>query len=270
MALHEGWTTTATSYSLNVGRTSALAAARLTEMANAASPFTPDSRILDSGAGTGAVTFSIASSNPSAHILATDISAAMLSNISSSKLPNVTTRVSDVLSMSHDLGQASFSHVFNTFVLQTILTPSKGLAEMYAVLLPRGGIVGIAVWGQRLAPYIIWERACQSIDPNYSMPPPYDDPQAWQTRGELETALREQGFAEVDTDEIEMPFPFESAEKFADFWFGSKNPGTEKPIRGWKGDMKEIRMAVEKVCREDFDDGRKVFTSAVLGIGRKT
>lgn len=67
-------------------------------------------------AGTGAVTFTLASRFPSVPILATDISAPMLSNISSAQLSSVSTRVADALSLSQELAPRwvfpypSFSH----------------------------------------------------------------------------------------------------------------------------------------------------------------
>ncbi|KAI9881442.1 MAG: hypothetical protein M1830_000004 [Pleopsidium flavum] len=268
MSSQEGWSTTAPTYSSNVGRTSALSAVRLSELAHNLSPVSSTSKILDNGAGTGAVTLHLASQFPSAHILATDISASMLENISAAKLPNVATQVLDARSLSKELQPETFTHAFNTFMLQTITTPSSAIREMHTVLAP-AGVIGIALWAQRNGPFEIWERACQSLDPSYTLPAPFDDPHAWRTREELERALKEVGFMGIEMEDVTMPFPFEGTKKFVEFWFGAKNPAAEKCMSNWNGDWEKVRTAVERVCREEFADGREIYTWAVLGLGRK-
>lgn len=192
----------------------------------------------------------------------------MLENISTATLPNVTTRVLDARSLAEELQPETFTHAFSTFMLQCITTPSAALHGMHAVLAP-AGVIGIALWAQRNGPFEIWERACRSLDPSYTLGPPFDDPGAWRTCEELERALKEVGFTGVETEEVAMPFPFEGTEKFVDFWFGAKNPAAEKCMRDWNGDLAETRTAVERVCREEFADGRGIYTWAVLGLGTK-
>lgn len=147
----------------------------------------------------------------------------MLENISAARLPNVSTEVMDTRSLGEKLHHGSFTHVFNTFMLQTITTPLAALKEMHTVL-GEGGVTGIALWAQRNGPFEIWERACQSIQPSYTLPSPFDDPHAWRTEAELEKAFKETGFEGIRTEEVTMPFPFEGTQKFLDFWFGAKNP----------------------------------------------
>lgn len=131
MPSQAGWTTTAPTYSSNVGRTSAISAARLSELAHALSPISFSSEILgmsclktrilkaagfsssrqsqlirlraDNGAGTGAITFEISSQYAGANILATDISAGMLKNIDQAKLLGVKTKVLDTRSLSKEM-----------------------------------------------------------------------------------------------------------------------------------------------------------------------
>ena len=268
MASEEGWTRIANTYSSNVGRTSALAAKHLVSLATQASPITPDSHVLDNGAGAGAITFAVTAQIPSAHILATDISASMLSNISSANLPNVSTRVLDARSLTQELEPSSFTHVFNTFMLQTITTPSAAIREMHSVLRPNG-VIGIALWGQRNGPFEIWELACRSLDPSYMLPAPFDDPHAWRTCEELKNALSESGFEDVHTEEVSMPFPFPTTEKFLELWFGAKNPAPEKLMSSYKGNIEEVKRAMERISREEYGDGKDIRTWAVLGVGRK-
>lgn len=268
MSSHQGWSSTAPTYSSNIGRTSAFAADRLSWLANELSPITSTSRILDNGAGTGAVTFALVTKFPSTQILAIDISAKMLDNISQAQLPNVKTHVLDAQSLRPTLQEESFTHVFSTFMLQTITDPSSTVREMNAVL-TAGGLIGVALWARRNGPFEVWERACQSLDASYELPPPFDDPHAWRTCGELEGELKAAGFIDVQTEEVTMPFPFEGAENFAEFWFGARNPAAERCMSNWKGDWKAVRKAVETVCREEFANGKDIYTWAVLGLGKK-
>ena len=192
----------------------------------------------------------------------------MLAKISSQNLSNVSTRVLDARALTKDLQTESFTHAFNTFMLQTITTPLGALREIYAVLAP-GGIAGIALWAQRNGPFEVWERACQSIDPSYSLPAHFDDPKAWRTCEELERALDETGFRDVTTEEVTMPFPFESTAAFLDFWFGAKNPAAMQVMRNWTGDMGEMREAVARTVEKEYGGGKEICTWAVLGVGRK-
>ena len=268
MSNHEIWSSTAPTYSSNVGRTSAFAADRLCQLANELSSMTSTSRVLDNAAGTGAVTFAVATQFPSTHILSTDISVKMLDSISRAELPNFETRVLDARSFRPALQDQSFTHVFNAFMLQTIIEPSSAVREMNAVL-AAGGLIGIVIWGRRNGPFEIWERACQSLDPSYQLPSPFDDPHAWRTCDELDGGLKAAGFTDVKTEEMTMPFPFEGPEDFSKFWFDTKNPAPEKCTGNWKGDWEGVKKAVKEVCKEEYADGKDICTSAVIGLGKK-
>ena len=265
------WSKSAANYSGNVGRTSALSAARLCELADRLLPLSSSpSLVLDVGAGTGAVTLAIASRTPSVDILATDLSGSMLENISSKNLDNVTTQVVDARNLVQDLGKNRFTHVFCAFMLQTVTTPNQVVKDMYTVL-KEGGVMGIALWAQRNGPFEIWERGVQSIDPSYQLPSPFDDPNAWRTCTELERVLKEElDLKEVSTEEVEMPFKFEGTEMFMEFWFGARNPAVVKCMSNWPLErMEEAKVAVSKTCKELYRDGRDIKTWAVLGVGRK-
>ena len=192
----------------------------------------------------------------------------MLEDIDAQNLPNVSTQVLDARSLSHAFEKGSFSHVLSTFMLQTITTPLAAMQEMHAILAPEG-VVGIGIWAQRNGPFEIWESACKSIEPSYGLPSPFDDPSAWRTRKELEDALEEVGFTDISSEDVMMPFPFETTEKFMQFWFGAKNPASVKVMSNWHGDMEEAKKAVERVVREQYGGGKDIKTWAVLGVGRK-
>ena len=269
VASQEAWTTTAPTYSSNVGRTSALSASRLVQLIDGKSPIADDSLVLDVGAGTGAVTFALASRFSRTNIVATDISKSMLDSIAAANLANVQTRVFDAHCLSRELDKKTYSHVFNTFMLQAITTPLDALREMHSVLKP-DGVIGVAVWGQRIGPFEIWEAACRKLEPSYELLAPFEDANAWRTPGELAGALETVGFGDVATEEVRMPFEFESAEAFAEFWFGAKNPAAIKLMGHWhKESIEGMKEVVLRVVRDEYADGKEIYTWAVLGFGRK-
>ena len=270
ISVGEPWSTTAPTYATNIQKTSGLSASHLVGLAHAVEPISEDtSYVLDNGAGTGAVTLSIAARLPGTRTLATDTSASMLSNIDAQYLPNVSTQVVDARELTQKLDKGTFTHVFSTFMLQTITTPLAAVQEMYDVLQP-GGVIGIGLWARRNGPFEIWERACQLLDPRYkNTATPFDDPHAWRTTEELNAALERVGFKDVQSQELKMPFPFESTEAFMKFWFEAKNPAALNLMKGWDKPIEETRRAVEKVVSEEYDGGKEVYTWAVLGVGRK-
>ena len=42
-----------------------------------------------------------------------------------------------------------------------------------------------------------------------------------------------------------------------------------KCMSNWTGNWEQVRKAVERVCKEEYGDGKDVMTWAVLGVARK-
>ncbi len=268
------WSGTAPSYSSNVGAASATAATALTALANSLLPITESSSVLDVGAGTGAITQAIASQSPSTRILATDISGDMLQEIDKQQLSNVRTKVIDAMQLSEELeGKQGdeFSHVFSTFMLQTLTTPLDAVKQMLDVLEP-GGVIGLALWGERVEVYDIWTKAVRKLEPEYVMPPPFDDESAWRTKEELAASLAAAGFKNVRTEMVRMPFGTKGVEEYIQFWFGTRNPGATKVRDRWVnggGEVENVKGEMEKVLHEEYEDGNAIYLWGVLGVGRK-
>lgn len=262
-----GWKPAAASYGTNVGRTSAHAASRLVSLASEGSPINTSSRVLDVGAGAGAVTVHVLTTTE-AQVTASDLHQSMLDSIIAPPEAKLVRKAADARQLTKVFGEEKFSHIFCTFMLQTITNPVDALREMHQLLLPSEGVVGIACWDSQNDPFDIWEKACQTIDPTYRIPTPFDDPHAWRTEEELAKGLREAGFDDIKTERLTSPFPFDGTEKFMEFWFGQKNPAALRCMSNWEGSMDEARKAVETVCKEQYDDGHAICTKAVLGIGR--
>lgn len=254
----DSWSAAAVSYTERVGRMSRLGADRLITLTNALRPFSVrDSYVLDNGAGTGALTSSLTSQFPSIRVLAADIAPGMLETIEEKHLPNVSTRVLDACVLDHsELKSGSFSHVLSTFMVQFTPTPQNVVREMYRVLQP-SGVIGIGIWTEKNGPINIWADACRSLDPAYDAPRPYDDA-AWSTAPEVEDALRTEGFRDVGSELFRMPFAFEDTAGFMRFWFEARNPVADGLVGSWRGELAEVKARVEKIVREEYEDGRGI------------
>lgn len=105
---------------------------------------TPESRVLDVAAGTGAL--ALAAARTGARVLATDFSPGMVARIAAAGLPNVEARAMDGQAL--DLPEASFDAVFSIFGVIMFPDWRKGLTEMARVTRP-GGHGVIATWQSR-------------------------------------------------------------------------------------------------------------------------
>ena len=118
--------------------------ARYAEAALARVTLTPEMRVLDVAAGTGAL--ALAAARTGAQILATDFSPGMVARIAAAGLPNVEARVMDGQKL--DLPDAGFDAVFSIFGVIMFPDWRKGLAEMARVTRP-GGLGVVATWQKR-------------------------------------------------------------------------------------------------------------------------
>jgi ubiquinone/menaquinone biosynthesis C-methylase UbiE len=117
---------------------------RYAEAALARVALTPDSRVLDVAAGTGAL--ALIAARTGAQVLATDFSPGMVARIAAANMPNVEARVMDGQALALDDG--SFDAVFSIFGVIMFPDWRKGLTEMARVTHP-GGYGVVATWQNR-------------------------------------------------------------------------------------------------------------------------
>ena len=134
------WDTAAPTYEKTAHPFTALYA----EAALARVTLTPQSRVLDVAAGTGAL--ALAAARSGAHVLATDFSPGMVARIAAAGLPNVDAQVMDGQALT--LPDASFDAVFSIFGLIMFPDWRKGLSEMARVTRSWGHGV-VATWQER-------------------------------------------------------------------------------------------------------------------------
>lgn len=136
-------------------------------------------------------------------------------------------------------------------------------------MLRPNGLIGLALWGSVIGPNDLWEEACRTLDPSYKLPSPFADPNAWRTCPEAEAALREVGFRDIRTEVYVVPFEFEDTAAYVRFWYGAKNPVSDRFRESFTGDQEEAKKALERVLRERYDDATSIVVETVLAIGRK-
>lgn len=107
------------------------------------------------------------------------------------------------------------------------------------------------------------------LDPAYRLPSPFVDPNAWRTPREAEEALREAGFKDVRAEVYTVPFEFEDTASYLRFWYGARNPVSDRFKESFKGDQEEAKKALEKVLKERYNDATSIVAETVLAIGRK-
>ena len=267
----KSWSTASANYAERVGRMCKLSADRLIVLANNRLPFTSSCHVLDNGAGTGSLTDSLLASHPGIRILATDIAPSMLEVIDGKKRPNVSTRVLDAAEINNVEGMGvdnTFSHAFSTFMIQFSQQPLDVLREMHRVLKP-GGLLGLGVWGVKIGPNSAWEEACQALDPTYRLPSPFADPNAWRTPQECEDALRQIGFKDTYSEVYRVPFEFENTDSYLRFWYGAKNPVSDRFKESFKGDQENAKRSLAKVLKERYNAATTITVETVLTIGVK-
>jgi ubiquinone/menaquinone biosynthesis C-methylase UbiE len=122
---------------------------------------TPDSRVLDVAAGTGAL--ALAAARSGAHVLATDFSPGMVACIAAARLPNVDAQLMDGQALA--LPDASFDAVFSIFGVIMFPDWRKGLAEMARVT-RSGGYGVVATWQDRgAATFLLLGQIRQKLFP---------------------------------------------------------------------------------------------------------
>lgn len=128
---------------------------------------TPDSRVVDVAAGTGAL--ALAAARSGAHVLATDFSPGMVACIAAAGLPNVDAQVMDGQALK--LPDASFDAVFSIFGVIMFPDWRKGLSEMARVTRP-GGYGIVATWQDRgAATFLLLGQIRQKLFPKRASMP---------------------------------------------------------------------------------------------------
>jgi SAM-dependent methyltransferase len=168
--------------------------------------------VLDVAAGTGVVSRAAAArSGPGSQVIASDVSAAMLAQVTKGfPSRDVSLQTLECSATALELPDTSVDVVFCQQGLPFIPDRTAAAREMFRVL-RRDGKVGIAVWlsTPRLEPFIIYGDALRAHDVPEPFPGAYDSSILGMTTAEVESALDAAGFEDVEVrvERLELEWP---------------------------------------------------------------
>jgi ubiquinone/menaquinone biosynthesis C-methylase UbiE len=172
----------------------------------------------------------------------------------------------------------TFSHVLSTFMIQ-FLPNGQGVVEEMCRILQPGGVLGLGIWDKETDLLVSWAKACRAVDPGYEVPKSHDV-DAWYSVPEMEDALKKAGLKDVQSDVVRVKFEYgkNTTEELVEFWFEGENPSAVWLINALKksieegefrGTIQDVRAALGKIIRDEYDDGQGLFLSMSLAAGRK-
>ena len=264
----KNWSNATSLYVVQMAAATSQAADHLIDLAESRLSFsTASSSVLDSGAGSGVLTQALASRFPQINILACDIAPTMLAQLEAKRLPNVSILEADACNVGNPKLQTNnFSHVLSTFMIQFTDEPERALQEMHRVLRP-AGVIALGSWLD-IGINWPWEEACKRLDPSFVPQSPFGTG-AWQAAQDVETAMQNVGFVNVESRDFTVQLNFGGTEEFVEYWYNAKNPGMLKMQSAWKGDIEEVRETLKEVVGNNFGEGRVFHMKVTVTIATK-
>jgi ubiquinone/menaquinone biosynthesis C-methylase UbiE len=231
--------------------------ARYAEAALARVALTPESRVLDIAAGTGAL--ALAAARGGAQVLATDFSPGMVARIAAAGLPNVKAKVMDGQALA--LPDAGFDAVFSIFGVIMFPDWRKGLAEMARVTRP-GGHGVVATWQDRgAATFLLLGQVRRNLWPERTSMAMPDAVQALSDPADFARELVAAGYRDPAIESVTFDYELDvAALAEPDTLFGMSPDWTEL-------DDKEKAMVVAEVRRMAGDHAiLPIPSTALIGV----
>ncbi|KAI0602112.1 S-adenosyl-L-methionine-dependent methyltransferase [Biscogniauxia sp. FL1348] len=269
-ATADGWTDGSASYEKYLAPMTRLGIEALIEALFKKLPPAADSNFLDCGAGTGISTSLLRQRHPSIPITAVDFAPGMIERVKQLNLPGVKIFLSDAAALDRALvPKAAFTHAVAAHMIQFCGDKQPGvLRELYDSLAP-GGVAGISI-SSNLTIAEPWHRACARLDPGYEPTFMHDD-KAWKTPEQLEAAMREAGFEDIQKAQVWMPMcTVASKEDYVDFWYRGNHPAfTTRDMASWKGNPDDVLPELLKVLGEYKDLSYELGFASDIVLGRR-
>lgn len=232
----------------------------------------PGTRVLDVGAGSGAL--AIPAARRGADVIAVDLAPAMVERLEArartEALPNIEAKVMDgqVLALADDTVDVAVS--LNGVSLFPDL--QGGLRELVRVTTPGGRVLIAAFGAPAKAEFITFFLAgIQAVVPDFTPPPMDPPPLPFQVAdpARLHRELVEAGLTDVTVDTVTWRMEFESARHFRDV-VTSSNPIGAQLVAGLTDEQAgEVHQVLDGMLRERSggNPGAVLTTEVNIGVG---
>ena len=226
-------------------------------------------RVLDVGCGTGSLTFLLAERPDLEAICGIDYAAPYIDHAARRNTdPRVSFRVGDAAAL--PFPDASFDRVLSLLMLHFVAQPERAVAELRRVG-RAGATVAAAVWDARggLVANRLFHDTAAVLDPAAAERRARNFTRPMTRPGDLETAWRQAGFAEIAATELAIRMEFAS---FDDYWapyLGKDGPGAEYIATLDDAALTRLREAVRSAYLDGEPDGARSYVAvawAVKGI----
>lgn len=226
-------------------------------------------RVLDVGCGTGSLTFVLAERPDLEAICGIDFAAPYIDHATRRNCdPRVSFRVGDACALPFE--DASFDRVLSLLMLHFVAQPERAVAEMRRIARP-GATVAAAVWDARggfVTSRLFFDTAA-AVDPASAEQRARAYTRPMTRPGELASAWRQAGFAEIEATELAIRMEFAS---FDDYW--GPYAGKDGPVAEYIATLDEraiakLREAVRLAYVDGEPDGPRSYVAiawAVKGV----
>lgn len=231
-------------------------------------------RLLDVAAGTGAL--SLPAARLGAHVVATDISPAMierfLARARSEGLSNVEGRVMDAHAL--DLEDNTFDVSASQFGVNLLPDLKRGLREMARVTKPEGRVLILAFGPPQKAEFFgLFLGAMKSAVPGFTGPPTDPPPLQFQVANpeKLHQELADAGLKDISVETITFGMELASAEHLWNLVMFSNPMGAKLIAGATEAQRAEVKKVLEGKLRERSGGGPAAVlnTEVNIGIGTK-
>jgi ubiquinone/menaquinone biosynthesis C-methylase UbiE len=223
-------------------------------------------RVLDVGCGTGSLTFLLAQRPELEAITGIDYAAPYIEHASRRNSdPRVTFRVGDATAL--PFPDASFDRVLSLLMLHFVAQPERAVAELRRVARP-GATVAAAVWDARggFVANRLFHDTAAALDPEAAARRARNFTRPMTRPGDLATAWRQAGFADIATTELAIRMEFAS---FDDYWapyLGKDGPGADYIATLGASAVARLHDAVRSAYLDGEADGPRSYVAVAWAV----
>jgi enediyne biosynthesis protein CalE5 len=244
----------------------------LTSWLQQAADWTPGSRVLDAGCGSGYPAFEAARAvQPDGQVVAIDLASDMIAvaaeRARARRVDNIEFLEMDAEHLAFD--EASFDSVITTYGLMFCPDPAQALTEGHRVLV-EGGRLAVVTWDEaRKSPFFTVIRDVAAAFFAFPEPSP-DEPHPFRLSSAeaLAALMSRAGFSNVRIESLPMTFVCQSASEYLQLF--SDLAWKAKVLTLPPADMERFQRSLERAVEPYADgDGLRLVATSLCAIGVK-